>query len=32
MGIAFSFPRLDIVLMTTASGQPQTGDFTLEVK
>ena len=29
MGIAFSFPRLDIVLMTTASGQPQTGDFTL---
>lgn len=32
LSIAFSFPRMDIVLMTTASGQPQTGDFTLEIK
>lgn len=32
VGVSFHFPRLDIVLMTTASGQPQTGDFTLEIK
>jgi hypothetical protein len=32
MGISYHFPRLDTVLMVTSSGQPQTGDFLIEIK